>query len=66
MLGALAGEDDQALLVGLETGDVGGEGLLAEVLAAEIDGDTDGGGHETGDAGLLQGHRVRELWFMIK
>ena len=52
-LSALAGEDDQALLVGLETGDIGGEGLLAEVLTAVVDGDTDGGGVETRDAGLL-------------
>jgi hypothetical protein len=53
VLGALAGEDDQAFLVGLETGDVGGEGLLAEVLAAEIDGDTDSGSHKAGDTSLL-------------
>ena len=52
-LSALAGEDDQALLVGLKTGDIGGEGLLAEVLTAVVDGDTDGGGVETRDAGLL-------------
>ncbi|GAW17536.1 hypothetical protein ANO14919_069940 [Xylariales sp. No.14919] len=53
VLGTLAGEDDQALLVGLKTGDIGGEGLLAEVLATEVDSDTDGGGHEAGNAGLL-------------
>ena len=52
-LSALAGEDDQALLVGLETGDIGGEGLFAQVLAAVVDGDTDRRGVETGDTGLL-------------
>jgi len=53
VLGALPGEDDQALLVGLEAGDVGGEGLFAEVLAAEVDGDTDGGSHKAGNTSLL-------------
>ena len=50
---ALAGEDDQAGLVGLEALDVGGEGLLGQVLAAAIDGDTDGGGILTGNASSL-------------
>lgn len=36
-LGTLAGEDDQAGLVGLETGDIGGKGLFAQVLAAGVD-----------------------------
>lgn len=48
-----AGEDDEALLVGLEAGDVGGQGLLAQVLAAAIDGDTDGGSVKAGDTGGL-------------
>lgn len=49
----LAGQQDQALLVGLETSDVGGEALLAEVLAAVINGDTDGGSQGSGNASLL-------------
>ena len=48
-----AGEDDQSLLVSLEAGDVGGQGLLAEVLSAEIDGNADGGSESLGDTGLL-------------
>lgn len=50
----LAGEQDQALLVGLEAGDVDGQGLLREVLAAGVDGDTDGGSLEAGDTSFLQ------------
>jgi hypothetical protein len=49
-----AGEDNQALLVGLEAGDVGGKGLLALVLTAGVDRDTDGGSELAGDASLLQ------------
>ena len=51
-----AGEDDEALLVGLEALDVDGEGLLAQVLAAAIDGDTDGGSEAAGDTSLLHKH----------
>lgn len=50
-----AGKEDQALLVGLEAGNVGSKGLLAEVLSAEIDSDTDGGSESLGDTGLLRG-----------
>ncbi len=50
---ALAGEQDQALLVGIEAGNVDGQRLLAQVLAAEINGNTDGGSLKTGDTGLL-------------
>lgn len=49
----LAGEDDEALLVGLEAGNVGGERLLGKVLAAVVDGNTDGGGVVARDTGLL-------------
>lgn len=49
----LAGEQDQALLVGLEAGDVDGQGLLGDVLATEVDGDADGGGKGLGDTSLL-------------
>ena len=48
-----AGEDNQALLVGLEAGDVGGKGLLALVLTAGVDRDTDSGSELAGDASLL-------------
>lgn len=50
---ALLGEEDQALLVGLEALDVGGQGLLGDVLATSIDGDTDGRGVLAGDASGL-------------
>lgn len=53
----LAGEDDQASLVGLEALDVGGEALLGEVLTAGIDGNTDGGGIELGNASSLNGEK---------
>jgi hypothetical protein len=48
-----AGQHDEAALVLLEAGDVEGEGLLAEVLAAVVDRDTDGRGVLAGDAGGL-------------
>jgi len=38
----LAGEEDEAGVVGLQALDVGGEGLLGEVLSAGVDCDTDG------------------------
>lgn len=50
-----AGEEDQSLLVGLEAGNVGSKGLLAEVLSTEIDSDADGGSESLGDTGLLRG-----------
>lgn len=50
---ALLGHNDDAGLVGLEALDVAGEGLLGKVLAAEVDGDTDGGGEGLGDTGGL-------------
>lgn len=52
---ALLGEEDQALLVGLEALDVGGQGLLGDVLAASIDGNTDGRGVLAGDTSGLDG-----------
>lgn len=48
-----AGEEDQSLLVGLEAGDVGGQGLLREVLSAGVDGDADGGSEGLGDTSFL-------------
>ena len=48
-----AGEEDEAILVGLEAGDVGGKGLLGEVLATGVDGNADGGSEGAGDASLL-------------
>ena len=50
---ALAGEEDEAALVGLQALDVGLEGLLGEVLAAWVDADTDGWGKLAGDASFL-------------
>lgn len=52
-LASLAGEDNETLLVGLEAGDVEGERLLAEVLAARVDGNTDGRSVKLGDTGSL-------------
>lgn len=56
LLGGLevAGEEDEALLVGLQALNVDLEGLLAEVLAAGVDGDTDGARKLAGDVGLLE------------
>lgn len=54
-----AGEDNQALLVGLEALDVDGERLLGEVLAAGVDGDADGGSVVTGDASLLGDYQTQ-------
>ena len=56
LLGCLevAGEEDEALLVGLQALNVDLEGLLAEVLATGVDGDTDGARKLAGDVGLLK------------
>lgn len=51
---ALLGEQNQAGGVSLEALDVGGERLLGQVLAAGIDGDTNGRGVLAGDTGSLQ------------
>lgn len=51
-LAVAAGEEDEALLVLLEALDVGLEALLGEVLAAGVDGDTDGPRELAGNAGL--------------
>ena len=48
-----AGEQDELLLVGLQAADVDGKSLLAEVLAAVVDGDTDCGSETMGNASLL-------------
>ena len=62
-LAGLAGEDNETLLVGLEAGDVGSEGLLAEVLATVIDGDTDSGSVQLGDTSGLHACQKVELFF---
>ena len=49
----LAWEEHQALLVGLQALDIGLEGLLGEVLAAWVNGDTDGWRELAWDASLL-------------
>lgn len=49
----LAGEEDKALTVSLEALDVGGETLLGKVLAAGVDGDTDGGCKLAGNTSSL-------------
>lgn len=52
-LTALAGEEDQAGLVVLETGDIGDERLLGVVDTAVVNGDTDGTGELLGDGSFL-------------
>lgn len=52
-LTALAGEEDQAGLVVLETGDIGDERLLGVVDTAVVNGDTDGTGELLGDTSFL-------------
>ena len=49
----LAREEDETLLVLLQTCNVGLQRLLAQVLAAGVDGDTDGGRKLAGDTGFL-------------
>lgn len=53
VLAALAGEEDQAVLVLLETSNIGGKGLLRDVLAAVVDGDADCGSELAGNTSLL-------------
>lgn len=53
-LAIAAREEDEALLVFLEALHVGFEALLREVLAAGIDGDTNGGCELTGNASSLE------------
>ena len=48
-----AGEKDESFTVGLEAGDVGGEGLLGEIGAAGVDSDAYGGGQGAGDSCFL-------------
>lgn len=50
----VAGEEDEALLVGLQALDVGGEGLLGQVGAARVDGDSDGRRKLAWDTSLLR------------
>lgn len=50
-LAVAAGEENEALPVLLETLHVGLEALLGEVLAAGVDGDTDGASELAGDTG---------------
>jgi hypothetical protein len=52
-LTALAGEEDQASLVVLETGNVGNQGLLRVVGAAVVNRDTDGRSKLLGDTSFL-------------
>lgn len=54
-LAALAWEQDQAALVLLQAGDVGGKRFLGDILAAVVDRDADGDGELAGDAGFLNG-----------
>jgi hypothetical protein len=52
-LAGLAGEEDEAGLVGLEALDVEGQGFFVGVLAARVDGDADCGSEFAGDTGFL-------------
>lgn len=53
MLSGFAGEEDEALAVGFQTGDVGGEGFVREVGTAGVDADADGSGEFSRDTGFL-------------
>lgn len=53
-LASLSWEKDEAGLVSLEALDVQGEGLDGKVLAAGVDGDTDGASKLAWDGGLLK------------
>ena len=54
-------EEDQTSAVRLETGDVLGERFSGEVLAARVDGDSNGGGKFAGNTGFLEiDRRVNE------
>ncbi len=53
-LASLAGEENEALAVSLQTGDVCGERFLGEVGATRVDGDTDSGSEGAGDACFLK------------
>ena len=53
LLAGTAGEEDKAFPVLLKTLDVDLEGLLVEVLAAGVDGNTDGGSELAGDTSSL-------------
>lgn len=61
-LASLAWEKDELGLVCLKTGNVQGERLSGEVLAAGIDGDTNGRSELLWDTGLLQ--RLSEICFL--
>lgn len=52
-LAALAGEEDEASLVVLQTSNIGDERLLGVVDTAVINGDTDGRGELLGDTSFL-------------
>lgn len=53
VLAAAAGEEDQAGLVGIETGDISGQGFRGGIDTAVVNGDTDGQGELAGDTGFL-------------
>ncbi len=53
VLAGLSGEQDQAGFVGLEAGDIGGQGFLVGGLTASVDRDTDCWGEFAGDASFL-------------
>lgn len=55
-LAVAAGEEDEAVGVLLETGDVGSERLLRQVLAAGINGDANGGSKLAGNTSSLVRH----------
>ena len=54
MLPGFAGEQDQAGFVGLQAGDVQGEGFFVRAPAAGVDGDADCRGEFAGDACFLR------------
>lgn len=53
MLSRTTGEDNEALAVGFQAGDVCGKGFGGEIGAAGVDRDTDSDGEFAGDACFL-------------
>lgn len=53
VLTGLSGEEDEACLVGLQSGNVGGEGLLRVVRSSVVNRNTDGGSELSWDTSFL-------------
>ena len=63
-LSAAAGEEDETGLVGLQTGNVGGESLSGSIATAVVDSNADGGSELAGNPGLLHREIERKRKFI--